>query len=518
MPGDDDTLTDVEQHEQQPDQLQDINDLDSGAVLEASADALLNSSSSNSKEPFSVLTRIPDDVQEYREKVYLLEEPATFTAETWAKYWPFIDNVWCLHNRLDAPMGLARGHTEKFWGGCRLQRKWDHTSSNPPAKGIRNRVRRPTGTCTAKFKLTVLPDGSRILERSTKEGHSHDLDHIDSIKRNSGVRSLVLDPFFNSWEPATIMAYLRDPDHFVNGRDMLTEAGGKYLERREIMNIFSQHLRKLYPGIDVSSIKKEQDKYKAMKTCNFKGCNRSFPDGKALMAHRKVDHPASEGRQHDHSHRKYTCPQKGCHRKKKSKGFPSLLALHEHQIKMEHWGSGSHHTEEGPVPCPPIIEGETYGDMQAMAGAAEDEDTTMMDSQSQVDNSGLADTPSQSHLSVPQQPLPGTDNSLLPLLAAHGVQSMVSQSNMMPIDPAMHSQPLPARSPRPRAIAPKPANPQTSVSPSMPSNIQPDLPASNQASNSAGQSLTDAEKAIMMERYWAMQAEMDRMKQQGLFE
>ena len=109
---------------------------------------------------------------------------------------------------------------------------------------------------------------------------SHDIDHIDSIKRNSGVRSLVLDPFFNSWEPATIMAYLRDPDHFVDGRDMLTEAGGKYLERREIMNIFSQHLRKLYPGIDVSAIKKEQDKYKSMKTCKPRGAIDHFPMAK----------------------------------------------------------------------------------------------------------------------------------------------------------------------------------------------------------------------------------------------
>lgn len=298
-----------------------------------------------------------------------------------------------------------------------------------------------------------MPDGSRILERSTKDGHTHDMDHIDSIKRNSGVRSLVLDPFFNSWEPATIMAYLRDPDHFVNGRDMLTEAGGKYLERREIMNIFSQNLRKLYPGIDVSAIKKEQDKYKAMKTCNYKGCNRSFQDGKALMAHRKIDHPASEGRRHDHSHRQYTCPTKGCHRKKKSKGFPSLLALREHQLKMEHWGSGTYHTDEGPTPCPPVLEGETYEDLQAAVGVDEDmmDDTGKAMASHQPDDAS-PDPDSQhpdvsqlanasSSLSIPQQSLPATDNPLLPLLAAHGVQSL-QQGNMLPIDPAMHSQPL----------------------------------------------------------------------------
>ena len=244
------------------------------------------------------------------------------------------------------------------------------------------------------------------------------------------------------------MAYLRDPDHFVDGRDMLTEAGGKYLERREIMNIFSQHLRKLYPGIDVSAIKKEQDKYKSMKTCNAKGCNRSFPDGKALMAHRKLDHPVGENRRHDHAHRQYTCPTKGCHRKKKSKGFPSLFALREHQVKMEHWGSGMFHGEDGPAPCQSVNAGDTFEEIQADAGAMEMDQAadSVTASAQQGEQSNLASqhdgSPGgdQAQLSVPQQPLPNPDHSLLPLIA-QGVSQMAAQAAMVPIDPAMHSQP-----------------------------------------------------------------------------
>ena len=41
-----------------------------------------------SKEPFSVLTRIPLDVLEFREKVFRLDEPFTFSAQQWEKYWP----------------------------------------------------------------------------------------------------------------------------------------------------------------------------------------------------------------------------------------------------------------------------------------------------------------------------------------------------------------------------------------------------------------------------------------------
>jgi len=47
-------------------------------------------------------------------------------------------------------------------------------------------------------------------------------------------------------------------------------------------------LERARDGIAVSAIKKEQDKYKLLKTCNFKGCNCSFADGKALMAHSKT--------------------------------------------------------------------------------------------------------------------------------------------------------------------------------------------------------------------------------------
>jgi hypothetical protein len=37
---------------------------------------------------FSVLSRIPDDVQIWRERVFSLDEPMTLDQLTWEKYWP----------------------------------------------------------------------------------------------------------------------------------------------------------------------------------------------------------------------------------------------------------------------------------------------------------------------------------------------------------------------------------------------------------------------------------------------
>jgi hypothetical protein len=43
---------------------------------------------SRSKEPFSVLARIPLDVLDFRERVFSLDEPMTFDHATWERFWP----------------------------------------------------------------------------------------------------------------------------------------------------------------------------------------------------------------------------------------------------------------------------------------------------------------------------------------------------------------------------------------------------------------------------------------------
>lgn len=333
----------------------------------------------------------------------------------------FIDNVWCLHSKQDAPSNLASGNIEKFWGGCRLQRKWKHGDVNTEG---RKRTRREPGLCPAKFRLTVHPNGVRILERST-EGHSHDLDHIDSIKRNSGIRNLVGDPLFTSWKSGPILAYLKDTSNAPSTNpELLTEAGGKYLERREIINIFAQHLRKAYPNLDASQLKKQKEKYEGVKTCNFKGCNLSFADGKALVKHRKEAH---EEKKHDHSQRLYMCPCKTCHRRKKSKGFPSRTALREHQLRMQHYGPGVFQGPDG---------------IQYVDGPSESE---ILAFQAQEGNNALANptSPGNDESSIPSQHSAGfmLSNGLLtqrpPPNDLPVFPRMPGEDVLMPIDPVM---------------------------------------------------------------------------------
>ncbi|KAF2497059.1 hypothetical protein BU16DRAFT_560372 [Lophium mytilinum] len=288
-------------------------------------------STSTALTTVSPLNTIPQDIALHRALLFALDTPVQLTPQVWEKFWPYIDNVWCVHQK---PQGPHPSGISKVYGGCRLIRK---TNFPPPPihENSRPRQRREGGTCKAKFRLTIYPDGKRQVER-TGEAHSHTLEHIDSIKRNSGVRKLVLDDFFKSWEAGGILAYLRDTAHQPDGRDLLKEAGGLYLSRQEVQNIMNGALKKAYPGQDISEVKKQMDKYKTYTTCNFKGCDApAFPDIKSLMDHRKAVHGLKS---HDHSDKVYSCPDKSCWRRKKSKGFATLLGLEEH-LREKH-GNG----------------------------------------------------------------------------------------------------------------------------------------------------------------------------------
>jgi hypothetical protein len=42
------------------------------------------------KDPFSVLSRIPPDIAQVRQQLFLLEEPVEFSQADWEKYWPYV--------------------------------------------------------------------------------------------------------------------------------------------------------------------------------------------------------------------------------------------------------------------------------------------------------------------------------------------------------------------------------------------------------------------------------------------
>jgi hypothetical protein len=305
-----------------------------------------------------------------------------------------------------------------------LQRAWklDEESLHPDG---RKRKKRAPSQCPAKFKVTMEPNGGiRTIERNS-EPHSHDLDYIDAVKRCSGVRSLVIDPLFSGWDSGPILAFLKDqanaPPSLPN---ILNEAGGKYLDRREIVNICNQKLRSVYPGIDQSALRKQKEKYEGVKTCAVKGCNKSFADAKELSRHKKEVH---EQKKHDHSDKFYTCPRKECHRHKKSKGFATVIALRAHMMKMRHWGIAYYHAAEGLRPVEAVTESESI--------AIENGESIEIEKPPPM-------TPAQVNQSLQTFPVP--DESFLSQLQSHvadrGVTLLDGHSGMAQLDSAVSNQ------------------------------------------------------------------------------
>jgi hypothetical protein len=281
----------------------------------------------NSAIALSPLNSIPSDIAFHRAFLFALDTPVRLTAAVWDRFWPYIDNVWRIHQK---PQPSPETGIARVYGSCRLSRKIAYPDDDG---NVRPRQRRPGGTCNAKFKLTIYPDGTRFMERSG-EGHSHTLDQIDRMKRNSGVRNLVLADFFKNWEPNGILAFLRDSSAASNGKDIFRDAGGLYMYRQEVGNVLNQALKKAFPGQDISEVKKQMDKYKKYISCNYKGCTTpDFPDLKALHEHRKAVHGRkirTMKKRHPHSAHLFPCPDIACWRHKPSKGFTTLLAMQEH--------------------------------------------------------------------------------------------------------------------------------------------------------------------------------------------
>ncbi|KAF2866446.1 hypothetical protein BDV95DRAFT_611899 [Massariosphaeria phaeospora] len=274
----------------------------------------------------SPLHTIPRDIATHRKLLFSLDTTVQLYPAAWDRFWPFIDNVWCVHQtpRPSPETGIGR-----VYGSCRLSRKNDSPPLDQNGDSQPRRQRRERGTCKAKFRLTLFPDGLRMAE-STGEPHSHTLDHIDSVKRPSAVRNLVLNDFFKSWEAAGILAYLRDISAQDPKQDLLKEAGGFYLTQKEVQNVMNGALKKAYPGVHIADVRKQMDKYKNWTTCNHKGCNAPpFKERKALLDHRKAVHRVKKPIPGELIHQ---CPEKTCWRHKR-KGFDTMKAVEEHMRK-----------------------------------------------------------------------------------------------------------------------------------------------------------------------------------------
>lgn len=158
----------------------------------------------------------------------------TLTAKDYQLYWPYVSNVWCKDNtRQRATDGVI-----VTYYNCRYRRpKWERKAST---SDNRSRAIREGNTCQAACRVEFDPRTNiyQITGVSTSPGHTHTLDQIDKLKRNDGLK-IAVEKHFNevsNVSPAHLLVLLQALGDSENGSQQLNEAGGRYLDRKQIAN------------------------------------------------------------------------------------------------------------------------------------------------------------------------------------------------------------------------------------------------------------------------------------------
>ena len=179
----------------------------------------------------------PPNIARIRQIMFELKDPIEISLGEFEMYWPFIDNVWVKQRSNSTKDGLS---TSDYYM-CRLRRatcKPNQTRPLPEGKRPRKKVVREGGTCNVQMKVVRFEGAYSTVTISRTPGsnrtHSHDLDYIDKVKRNSGLMEFARKEAEKGYLPSSIFAKFREEP------ETLLAAGGKFLSVTDVRNASSR--------------------------------------------------------------------------------------------------------------------------------------------------------------------------------------------------------------------------------------------------------------------------------------
>ncbi|KAJ5632229.1 hypothetical protein N7490_008568 [Penicillium lividum] len=187
------------------------------------------------RQPADSLFDNPPNLQRIRRLLFECNDPIEITQEEFETYWPFIDNVWVKQRSNASKEGLC---TSDYYM-CRLRRPTHRPSGPrpplPEGKRSRKKPSREGGTCNFQIKVVRFEGAYSAVTISRTPGsdatHTHDLDHSDRVKRNSGVMEFVRRESVKGYLPSSIYAKFREEP------EKLHEAGGRSLTVTDVRNV-----------------------------------------------------------------------------------------------------------------------------------------------------------------------------------------------------------------------------------------------------------------------------------------
>lgn len=184
--------------------------------------------------PVHSLFNNPPNLAKIRRVLFECKDPIEISLEEFETYWPFIDNAWVKQRSNSS----KEGHCTTDYYMCRLRRPTHRTvETRPLAEGKRPRKKRVRegGICNFQIKVIRFEGAYSTVTIARTPGssdvHSHDLDHMDQVKRNSGLMEYVRRESVKGYLPSsTYTKFQEEPEE-------LQEAGGRFLNVIDVRNI-----------------------------------------------------------------------------------------------------------------------------------------------------------------------------------------------------------------------------------------------------------------------------------------
>lgn len=176
----------------------------------------------------------PPNLARIRHVMFECKEPIEISLQEFETYWPFIDNVWVKQRSNSS----KEGHCTTDYYMCRLRRPTHRSSETrplPEGKRPRKKRVREGGLCNFQIKVIKFEGAYSTVTIARTPGsshqHSHDLDYIDKVKRNTGLMEFAKKEASKGYLPSSIYTKFREEP------ERLIEAGGKFCTVTDVRNV-----------------------------------------------------------------------------------------------------------------------------------------------------------------------------------------------------------------------------------------------------------------------------------------
>ncbi|BCR87039.1 RibD family protein [Aspergillus chevalieri] len=194
---------------------------------------IIRSSNGNTIANYSLFNN-PPNLARIRRVMFECKDPIEISLDEFETYWPFIDNVWVKQRSNSS----KEGHCTTDYYMCRLRRPTHRSSETrplPEGKRPRKKRVREGGICNFQIKVVKFEGAYSTVTISRTPGsstvHSHDLNYIDKVKRNSGLMEFARKEAVKGYLPSSIYT------KFQEEPEKLYEAGGKFCTVTDVRNV-----------------------------------------------------------------------------------------------------------------------------------------------------------------------------------------------------------------------------------------------------------------------------------------